>query len=102
MTTSPRAPFGDTAPPARTVGASPKAVAAGLGGTVLAILLVIANLSADQSLMGALPGWLQSVILIVACIGLPVVGAVVAGPGTVVRERPTGTVTTDPYAPGDA
>ena len=87
------APSSDTS----TVGTSPKTWAAGWAGLVLgAIVSVLNGVQADPSLVGSLPVWAQSLIIVVVTTLGAGGAAYAAGPGTVTKttEGPGGQVFT--------
>lgn len=77
------------APAPRTVGLSPKAIAATAVSVVLGIVIAALNaVQEDPNLLGPLPVWVQGVILAVVPALISLLATYSAGPGVV--------------APGDA
>jgi hypothetical protein len=81
--------FPDHAAPAtKTVGWSPKMLAATATTTLVGIVVALLNaLQADPSLFGDTPTWLQSLLLIVIPPLLAGFASYQASPGAVVEKR---------------
>lgn len=72
----------------QTIGWSPKMVAATAATTLVGIVVAILNaLQENPSLFGALPTWLQSLLLVVIPPLLAGFASYQASPGTVVEKR---------------
>jgi len=86
--TDPTPGFADhAAPAAKTVGWSPKMLAATAATTLVGIVVAILNaLQEDPAMFGALPTWLQSLLLVVIPPLLAGFASYQAGPGEVVKR----------------
>lgn len=79
------------APTVKTVGWSPKMIAATAATTLVGVVVALLNaLQADPSLFGDLPTWAQSLLLVVIPPVLAGFASYSAGPGEVTVQRGEG------------
>lgn len=79
---------GHAAPAVKTDGLSPKAIAAGVVGALVGVIVTVLNaMQADPSLLGSLPTFWQSAILLVIPPVVTFLAAYQAGPGAVSVKR---------------
>jgi hypothetical protein len=76
------------APKHETVGLSPKAIASTVVAALVGVLVTVLNaVSENPDLLGGLPVWLQSLILVLVPPLVTWLAAYQAPPGTVVERR---------------
>ena len=75
-------------PTTKTVGLSPKAIASTVVAALVGVVVTILNgVSENPDLLGGLPTWAQSLILLIIPPLLTWLAAYQAAPGTVVERR---------------